>query len=154
MSIPAVSTDRPGTRGPLPAPPPRSRVVRWVGIAVVVAALAGVVGGGSVRAAEGTTVSEVECGILLPGILPDGRVVSTTGLLVITAGGTATLTCRGTLDPALAPEQTVVITDVPCALGEGGTVGESHAQVTPSGEVLLVCHNNPGSAPLPPSGED
>lgn len=154
MSTPTVITADSSIIRSSRSSPPWSLVVRWVAIALVLAALAGALGGESIRAAEGTTVNEVECGILLPGILPDGRVVSTTGWLVITAGGTATLTCRGTLDPALAPEQTVVITDVPCALGEGGTVGESHAQVTPSGEVLLVCHNNPGSAPLPPSGED
>jgi hypothetical protein len=106
------------------------------------------------RAATGTTVSYVECGILLPGILPEGQVLSTTGRLVITAAGTATLTCRGQLDPALAPDHTLVITDVPCALGEGGPVGESHTQVSPSGQVLLVCHNNPGSEPLPPPDGD
>jgi hypothetical protein len=114
------------------------------------------VGGAGVQAqaGAGTTVSEVECGILLPGILPEGQVLSTTGRLVITAAGTATLTCRGQLDPALAPDSTLIITDIPCALGEGGTVGESHTQVTPSGQVLLVCQNNPGSEPLPPPDGD
>jgi hypothetical protein len=110
--------------------------------------------GAQTQAASATTVSEVECGILLPGILPEGQVLSTTGQLVITAAGTATLTCRGRLDPALAPDSTLIITDIPCALGDGGTVGESHTQVSPSGQVLLVCQNNPGSEPLPPPDGD
>ncbi len=129
----------------------RSLIVRWMAVAITVASIAGAIGPQAARAAP---VSEVECGILLPGILPDGQVISTTGKLVITPSGTATLTCRGTLDPSLAPDRTVLITNVPCALGEGGTVGESHTQVTPSGEVLLVCHNNPGTEPLPPPDGD
>jgi hypothetical protein len=110
--------------------------------------------GAHTQAAASTTVSEVECGILLPGILPEGQVLSTTGLLTITAAGTATLVCRGNLDPALAPDSTLIITDTPCALGDGGTVGESHTQVSPSGQVLLVCQNNPGTEPLPPPDGD
>ena len=102
----------------------------------------------------GTSVSNVDCGILLPGILPEGQVISTIGTLVISTSGTATLTCLGQLDPALAPPQAVIITDIPCALGEGGQVGESHARVSPSGNVLLVCHNNPGSEPFPTPGPD
>jgi hypothetical protein len=98
---------------------------------------------------SGTSVSNVDCGILLPGILPEGQVISTIGTLVISSSGTATLTGLGQLDPALAPPQAVIITDISCALGEGGQVGESHVRVSPSGEVLLVCHNNPGSEPFP-----
>jgi hypothetical protein len=103
---------------------------------------------------NGSSVSDVSCGILLPGILPEGQVISTIGTLVISSSGTATLTCLGQLDPALAPAQAVIITDIPCALGEGGQVGESHTQVSPNGNVLLVCHNNPGSEPFPTPGPD
>jgi hypothetical protein len=99
--------------------------------------------------ANDTSVSEVDCGILLPGILPEGQVLSTKGKLVISSSGTATLTCRGQLDPALAPANTIIITDIDCALGEGGQVGASHTQVSPNGNVLLVCQNNPGSEPFP-----
>jgi hypothetical protein len=105
------------------------------------------------RAADDTTVTEVECGILLPGIPPDGQALLTTGTLVVTAAGTATLTCRGQLDPKLVPSKTIILTDVDCALGEGGQVAESHIRVSPSGSVLLVCQNNPGSEPFVP-GED
>jgi hypothetical protein len=108
----------------------------------------------SASAGGEATVSDVDCGILLPGILPEGQVISTIGTLVITPAGTATLTCRGELDPSLAPDHSVVITDVTCALGEGGQVGESHIQVSPRGQVLLVCHNNPGSEPFPTPGPD
>ena len=104
-------------------------------------------------AGEEASVTEVECGILLPGILPEGRVLSTTGLLTVEPSGRATLVCHGRLDPALAPNEAVVLTDVPCALGDGGTVGESRTVVRPNGGVTLTCHNNPGSEPLPP-GED
>ena len=109
--------------------------------------------GGRAAAADSARVTEVECGILLPDLLPEGQVISTIGQLVITSGGTATLTCRGEVSPDLAPEETVIITDTDCALGEGGQVGESHTMVTPDGGVLLVCHNNPGSEPFDP-GED
>ena len=104
-------------------------------------------------ASDEAVVTEVECGILLPGILPEGRVLATTGLLTVEPSGTATLVCHGRLDPALVPAEAVVITDVPCALGDGGTVGESRTVVRPNGGVTLTCHNNPGSEPLPP-GED
>jgi len=103
--------------------------------------------------ADSASVSEVSCGILLPGILPEGQVISVTGELVISPSGNATLTCRGQLDPSLAPQNTVII-DQPCALGEGGQVGESHTQVSPNGNVLLICHNNPGSEPFPTPGPD
>ena len=114
----------------------------------------GVSRGPGARADGRTATTEVECGILLPGILPAGQVLATTGFLVVTAAGTATLTCRGRLEPGLAPARAALITDVPCALGEGGQVGESLARVSPSGEVLLVCQNNPGSEPFPTPGPD
>lgn len=123
-------------------------------VAVIVALVLGIGGGTESRAAGTTTVTEVECGILLTGILPEGRVLVAQGRLIITEGGTATLICRGELAPALAPDSALLITDVACALGDGGTVGESHTQIAPSGRVLLVCHNNPGSEPLPPSEGD
>ena len=104
-------------------------------------------------AGEQASDGEVECGILLPGILPEDRVLPATGLLTVEPSGTATLVCQGRLDPALAPAEAVVLRDGPCALGDGGTVGESRTVVRPSGGVTLTCHNNPGSAPLPP-GED
>jgi hypothetical protein len=102
---------------------------------------------------HGASVTEVECGILLPGILPEGQVIATTGRLIVTPSGTATLVCHGRLDRALAPAKTIIFTDIPCALGEGGTVGESRPVVRPNRRVTLTCHNNPGSEPLPP-GED
>ena len=84
-------------------------------------------------AGQGASTEEVSCGILLPGILPEGQVVSTTGHLTITPSGTATLVCHGKIDPALAPNKTLRLTDIPCALGEGGQVGESHVVVAPMG---------------------
>lgn len=105
-------------------------------------------------AARGADISEVECGILIPGILPEGQVLPTIGRLVITPAGTATLVCRGQLDPALAPARTLRITDIDCALGEGGQVAESQLVVRPTGSVLLVCHNNPGSEPFVPGPGD
>jgi hypothetical protein len=98
-------------------------------------------------------VSDVECGILLPGILPEGKVLSTTGLLTIESSGAATLVCHAQLDPALAPAEAVVLREVDCALGEGGQVAESRIVVRPNGGVTLTCHNNPGSEPFLP-GED
>jgi hypothetical protein len=105
-------------------------------------------------AGQGASTEEVSCGILLPGILPEGQVVSTTGHLTITPSGTATLVCRGKIDPALAPNKTLRLTDIPCALGEGGQVGESHVVVRPNGGVTLTCHNNPGSEPFDPGPGD
>jgi hypothetical protein len=142
---------------------PRPRIVdqnhlrvTFVPIALFVVSLLSIAGvlafGVHAADANGASVSEVECGILLPGILPEGQVISTKGMLVITSSGDATLTCRGNLDPAAAPAHTVIITDQPCALGEGGQVGESHTQVSPNGNVLLVCQNNPGSEPFPTPG--
>ena len=99
-------------------------------------------------------VSDVECGILLPGILPEGKVLSTTGRLTVEPSGTATLVCHAQLGPALAPAEAVVLTDVDCALGEGGQVAESRIVVRPNGGVTLTCHNNPGSEPFDPGPGD
>ncbi len=130
--------------------------VAFVPVALFIVTLLSVAGvitlGDRAADAKGASVTEVDCGILLPGILPEGQVVSTKGKLVITPSGNATLTCRGKLDPALAPRQAVIIKDQPCALGEGGQVGESLTRVSPNGNVLLVCHNNPGSEPFPTPG--
>jgi hypothetical protein len=104
-------------------------------------------------AAPEADVSDVECGILLPGILPEGQVLSTTGRLTVEPSGTATLVCHAQLDPALAPAKTVILTDVDCALGEGGQVAESRIVVRPTGDVTLTCHNNPGSEPFIPGEE-
>jgi hypothetical protein len=109
--------------------------------------------GPAALAEKETRVSDVECGILLPGILPEGKVLSTTGLLTIESSGTATLVCHAQLDPALAPAEAVVLRDVDCAIGEGGQVAESRIVVRPNGGVTLTCHNNPGSEPFLP-GED
>ena len=138
---------------------PRSLPGRFATLVIALAALFALLGivltlSRSASAGNEASVTHVDCGILLPGILPDGQVISTIGNLVISTGGTATLTCRGELDPSLAPDHTVVITDVSCALGEGGQVGESHTQVSPSGQVLLVCQKNPGSEPFPTPGPD
>ena len=102
----------------------------------------------------GPSELKVDCGILLPGVLPKGQVLLTVGELVITPSGTATLVCRGQLDPSLAPSAAVVITSIDCSLGAGGQVGESQTLVSPSGAVLLVCHNNPGSEPFAPGPGD
>ncbi len=93
-------------------------------------------------------VSDVEC-----GILPEGKVLSTTGLLTIEPSASATLVCHAHLDPALAPAEAVVLTDVDCALGEGGQVAESRIAVRPDGGVALTCHNNPGNEPFLPGEE-
>jgi len=125
-------------------------------VAVLTAGLALVLAlalGPAALAEKEARVSEVECGILLPGILPEGKVLSTTGRLTVEPSGTATLVCHGQLDPALAPAEAVVLTDVDCALGEGGQVAESRIVVRPDGGVTLTCHNNPGSEPFIP-GED
>jgi hypothetical protein len=109
--------------------------------------------GPAALAGKEAQVSEVECGILLPGILPEGKVLSTTGLLTIEPSGTANLVCHAHLDTTLAPAKAVVLSDVDCALGEGGQVAESRIVVRPDGGVTLTCHNNPGSEPFIP-GED
>jgi hypothetical protein len=147
-----TDTDYPCPRRSL-AVRPRAKFARAVIAAVaLLVVLSFVAIARPANADNGSSVSDVSCGILLPGILPEGQVISTIGTLVISSSGTATLTCLGQLDPALAPAQAVIITDIPCALGEGGQVGESHVRVSPSGEVLLVCHNNPGSEPFPTPG--
>ena len=125
-------------------------------VAILAAGLALVLAlamGPAALAGKEAQVSEVECGILLPGILPEGKVLSTTGRLTVEPSGTATLVCHAQLDPALAPVEAVVLTDVDCALGEGGQVAESRIVVRPDGGVTLTCHNNPGSEPFIP-GED
>jgi hypothetical protein len=134
----------------------RSPVARsLVPVLVAFLALGGSLAWGpAARADDGARVTSVECGILLPGILPEGQVLSTTGRLVLSPSGTATLVCRGQLDPGSAPAAAVVIDDLDCALGEGGQVAESQIRVAPSGEVLLVCHNNPGSEPFDPGPGD
>src|SRR5215213_6840089 len=79
-------------------------------VAVLTAGLALVLAlalGPAALAEKEARVSEVECGILLPGILPEGKVLSTTGLLTIEPSGTATLVCHAQLDPALAPVEAV-----------------------------------------------
>jgi hypothetical protein len=53
--------------------------------------------GPAALAGKGARVSEVECGILLPDILPEGQVLSTTGRLTIEPSGTATLVCHAQL---------------------------------------------------------
>jgi len=105
---------------------------------------------------EAIVSHEVDCGILLPGILPEGQVVPppVTGLLTIEPSGTATLVCHGQLDPALAPTEAVILTDVDCALGEAGQVAESRTVVRPNGGVTLPCHFNPGSEPFDPGPGD
>ena len=113
---------------------------------------------GSVALGErrASVTREVDCGILLPGILPEGETVKTTGLLTIEPSGTATLVCHGQLNGAqiaLAPTEAVVLTDVDCALGNAGQVAESRTVVRPNGGVTLTCHFNPGSEPFIP-GED
>lgn len=136
--------------------PARRLVTGWVvaSAALLVLLVVGYERAQPADAKDDASVTEVDCGILLPGILPEGQVLSTIGRLVISPSGTATLVCRGRLDPELAPSAAVIITDIPCALGEGGQVGESQVRVAPSGEVLLVCHNNPGSEPFPTPGGD
>ncbi len=64
----------------------------------------------------------VEC-----GILPEGKVLSTTGLLTIEPSASATLVCHAHLGPALAPAEAVVLTDLDCALGEGRRVADCGA---------------------------
>jgi len=125
-------------------------------IAVLAAVLAFgllVAPGPATLAGKEARVSEVECGILLPGILPEGKALVTTGRLTIEPSGTATLVCHAQLAPTLAPDEAVIFTDVDCALGEGGQVAESRIVVRPGGSVALTCHNNPGSEPFVP-GED
>jgi hypothetical protein len=77
-----------------------------------------------------------------------------TGLLIIEPSETATLVCHGQLDPALAPAETVILTDVDCAVGEAGQVAESRIVVRPNGGATLTCHTNPGSEPFIPGGQD
>ena len=114
----------------------------------------GLASGPVALAGQGASTEEVESGILLPGILPEGQVVSTTGHLTITPSGNATLVCHGQIDPALAPKKTLRVTDIDCALGAGGQVGESHVVLRPNGGVTMTCHNNPGSAPFDPGPGD
>jgi hypothetical protein len=135
----------------MPVPPPLVAVLA-AGLALVLA----LASGPAALAGKGARVSEVECGILLPGILPEGQVLSTTGRLTVESSGTATLVCHAQLkgeQAALAPAKTVTLTDVDCALGEGGQVAESRTVVRPNGGVTLTCHNNPGSEPFVP-GDD
>jgi hypothetical protein len=126
-------------------------------IAILAAVLAfglAVAPGPAAVAGKEASVSEVDdCGILLPGILPEGKALVTTGRLTIEPSGTATLVCHAQLDPTLAPDEAVIFTDVDCALGAGGQVAESRIVVRPNGSVTLTCHNNPGSEPFVP-GED
>jgi hypothetical protein len=119
---------------------------------IAVVAIAGALLAHPVIAAEPASVTEIECGIILPGILPEGQVLSTTGQLTITPGGTATLFCAGQLaEPTGA---FAMFTDIDCALGNGGQVAESLVIVRPSGLVTLVCQNNPGSEPFIPDPDD
>ena len=104
------------------------------------------------QAKEPATVTTTECGILLPGILPEGQVLPTTGTLIVTPGGTATLICTGYID--YHPASTLIFTDIDCALGDGGQVAESRTVVRPSGRVSLTCHNNPGAEPFVPGEGD
>jgi hypothetical protein len=132
-------------------PPPLVAVLA-AGLALVLA----LAPGPAALAGKGAHVSEVECGILLPGILPEGQVLSTTGRLTIEPSGTATLVCHAQLageHADLAPARMIILTDVDCALGEGGQVAESRTVVRPNGDVTLTCHNNPGSEPFVP-GDD
>jgi hypothetical protein len=128
---------------------PRPSVTVVAGLALVLTLALGP----AALAGKEARASDVECGILLPGILPEGTVLSTTGRLTVEPSGTATLVCHAQLDPALTPAEAVVLTDVDCALGEGGQVAESRIVVRPGGGVTLTCHNNPGSEPFIP-GED
>ena len=153
MDVPHL--DAPAGRHPWRTAVPRPPVAVLGAVLALGLALAP----GSVALGErgaGVTREVDNCGILLPGILPEGQVVSppVTGLLTIEPSGTATLVCQGQLDPALAPTETVILTDVDCALGEGGQVAESRTVVRPNGGVTLTCHNNPGSEPFIPGGED
>ena len=99
-----------------------------------------------VRAHEPAVVTTItDCGILLPEV----QLLNLPGTLVVTPGGTATLTCTGQL-VGYSADATVIITDVDCSLGDGGQVAESRIVVRPTGHVTLVCHNNPGSEPFVP----
>jgi hypothetical protein len=133
-------------------------MVRLIAIVVLVLGVLGVDVFSSTSAAArepARVITTIDCGILLPGILPDGHVLKTSGTIVITAGGTATMTCTGHLtDSALFPASTVIFTDIDCALGEGGQVAESLVIVRPTGRVTLSCQNNPGSDPFIPDEGD
>ena len=103
-----------------------------------------------VRAHEPAVVTTItDCGILLPEV----QLLNLPGTLVVTPGGTATLTCTGQL-VGYSAAATVIITDVDCALGDGGQVAESRIVVRPTGHITLVFHNNPGSEPFVPGEGD
>ncbi len=99
-----------------------------------------------------SVIATTDCGILLPGILPEGQALITTGTIIVTPGGTATMTCRGQID--YHPISTLIFTDIDCALGEGGQVAESRTVIRPTGQVTLTCQNNPGSEPFVPGDGD
>jgi len=121
-----------------------------VAFVVLLAAILAAAPAPGVRAHEPATVTTItDCGILLPEV----QLLNLPGTLVVTPGGTATLTCTGQLEGYSAPA-TVIITDVDCALGEGGQVAESRIVVRPTGQVTLICHNNPGSEPFVPGEGD
>ena len=127
-----------------------------IAVAILGLLLAVATGDGNVAAREpARVITTSDCGILLPGILPEGQALITTGTIIVTPGGTATMTCTGQLaDPALFPASTVIFTDIDCALGEGGQVAESLTIVRPTGMVTLTCQNNPGSEPFIPGEDD
>jgi hypothetical protein len=127
----------------------RARVALLAPLAAVVTL--GLAGGGAAEA-NGASVTTVECGILLPGILPEGQVVPAAGQLTVTRDGNATLVCHG--QSPVKPAKTTVFTDIPCALGHAGQVGSSQTVVTTSGHATLVCHLNPSNPPPPPGGGD
>ena len=121
-------------------------------LALSILTLWGALLGSSPAAAAGTVISEVECGIILPGILADGQVLSTIGVLSLSPNGIATMTCEGFL--AEPTGQLTVFTDIDCSLGDGGQVAESLTIVRPTGKVTLTCHNNPGTEPFVPDPGD
>ena len=132
---------------------PRFKMIAVVILGLLLALTSG---DGNVAARDpATVITTSDCGILLPGILPEGQALITTGTIFVTPGGTATMTCTGQLaDPALFPASTVIFTDIDCSLGEGGQVAESLTIVRPTGMVTLTCQNNPGSEPFIPDDDD
>ena len=117
-------------------------VIRLAVIGLAAATL--LVAGTSLASANGggaTVVKDIPCGIALPGMTPNA--VFTTGHLVVTPSGNASLICHAEIPEG--PPRAVIIRDLPCFLGPVGVTGESHTVITPSGRVTLTCHLNGSS---------